>query len=313
MTKIHWLILVATTALSAAISLPASAQVRPISHWPTSTETVSAVTPTTLVVKHAQGVEQKLAMSQIGVKAAMYPATRGILRPGERVTLFQEPDIRPLVVVHPEIYGKLAQSGSTWTVTSKRSGTTTLTGSNPELLGMTQWHSGDRVLVFGSAIGPHQVDASAVAAMPLMAHSTVQSASANALTLKSDDYGTLTYSLKDLPGHLRQHLSALAPGQNVIASLDPLTRHVLMVWPDHMERWARALERGTAGQVVAISPQDLTLTNHLGTVTIPLNHPAQVRWMGHKAPQLKDIHPGARVLVIRERDGNLNLMVLTKK
>lgn len=313
MTKIHSLILVATTALSVAISLPAAAQARPAAQWPTSTETVSAVTPTTLVVKHAQGVEQKLAMSQIGVKAAMYPATRGILRPGERVTLFQEPDIRPLVVIHPEVYGKLARSGSAWTVTSKRSGTTTLTGSNPELLGMKQWHSGDRVLVFGSAIGPNKVDASAIAAMPLMARSTVQSATSSALTLKSDDYGTLTYSFKDLPGVLRQHLSALSPGQNVIASLDPLTRHVLMVWPDHMERWARALERGTAGQVIAVSPKDLTLTNHLGTVTIPLNHPAHVRWDGHRDAQLKDIQPGARVLVIRERDGNLNLIVLSKK
>lgn len=304
--------LVVVTAVATLLwSSPVAAKSH-IPLWGYGSETVSSVTPSTLIVKHQAGLEQKLPMSQITVQAAIYPATAGILRPGERVTVFQESDARPLVVVHPEAYGTLAHAGSMWTVHSKRHGTVSITGSNPQLLGMRQWHSGDKVMVFGASVGNHKVDASAVAAVPLMARSTVQSLSNNALTLKSDDYGVLSYSLSRLPAPLRQHFSAITPGQSVIASLDPLTRQVLMVWPDHKERWARTLERGSAGQVVAVSSKDLTLTNHLGTVTIPLNHSVTVQWPGHQNAHVSEIKPGARVMILRDHDGSLKIMVLTQ-
>jgi hypothetical protein len=104
----------------------------------------------------------------------------------------------------------------------------------------------------------------------------------------------------------------MAHGDAVIASLNPLNRQVLMVWPDHMERWAKTLERGTAGQVVAVSPKDITLTNHLGTVTIPLNHTVTIRWKGRKDAKITDVTPGTRIVAVRDKDGSLKIMVRGK-
>lgn len=311
MRRIKFPLMLAAAGTALVLSVPAAAKTQ-VPLWGHGFETVSSVTPSTVVVKHAEGVEQQLPMSNISVQAAVYPATAGILRPGERVSVFQEAGSHPLVVVHPSAYGKLVKSNDMWTVTSKRHGTTTLTGSNPQLFGMRDWKAGERVMVFGATIGENKVDATAVAATPLMARSTVQSTTADSVTLKSDQYGTLTYPLTRLPASVRQHFSSLSPGDSVIASLNPLNRQVLMVWPDRMERWARTFERGSAGQVVAVSPKDLTITNHLGTVTIPLNHETTIRWEGHKDAKVSDITAGTRILALREKDGNLRLMVLKK-
>jgi hypothetical protein len=280
--------------------------------WDHGFQTVSAVTPSTVVVKHAAGLEQQLPTGQITVQAAVYPADAGILRPGERVNVFQEMDRRPLVVVHPSAFGRLQKTGSIWTVTSKRRGTVALNGTNPQLYGMREWKAGERVMVFGPMLGPDKVDVAAVAAAPLLTRSTVQSATAATLTLKSDQYGTLTYRLDRLPSVVREQFRTMAPGDAVIASLNPLNRQVLMVWPDHMERWAKTLERGTAGQVVAVSPKDITLTNHLGTVTIPLNHTVTIRWKGRRDAKITDVTPGTRIVAVRDKDGSLKIMVRGK-
>lgn len=309
MTRLTQLIAIGAAMASMTIAAPASARHRP-PLWAHGYETVSAVTPTTLVVKHEDGLEQKLPMAEIQVRAGIYPAVRDVLRPGEQVTVFQENQMAPLVVVHPATFGTLSQKGATWQVSSKRQGTMTLAGTNPILLGLTRQTAGTEVMVFGPASG-QQIDVTALAARPLVARSTVQSANSRQMTMKSAQYGLLTYNLTGLPGRFREHLGAMSPGQAVVACLNPLDRQVLMVWPDRMERWAKTLERGSAGQVIAVSPKDLTLTNALGTVTIPLNNPTTIRWPGHPNAGPQQIPPGTRVVAVRERSGALKIMVVS--
>lgn len=311
MKRLNWLIAVGCASAVLTIAAPAAAQSRP-HMWTHHDELVSAVTPSTLVIKHAAGLEQRLAMSSVTVQAAMYPANSGILRPGEHVSLFQESGSNPLVIVHPAAYGTLEHQNGLWSVVSKRRGTMLLNGLNTaQLLGLKSHTAGQRVMAFGTQTGSNSVDVAAVAAPPLMTRSIVKSVSPGQITLQSDQYGTLVYSLSQLPMRLRQHFTTLATGQTVMAGLNPLDHRVLMVWPDHLNHWARTLERGSAGQVVAVTAQDLTLTNHLGTVTIPLNHKTTIRWTGHSQAQVTQITPGTRVLALRQKDGHLQILVLS--
>jgi hypothetical protein len=311
MKRLNWLIAVgcASTLLTAAA--PAFAHSRP-PMWGHQDELVSAVTPTTLIIKHAEGLEQQLAMSSVTVQAAMYPASAGILRPGEHVSVLQESGSNPLVIVHPAAYGTLTHQNGQWSVISKRHGTMLLNGAqSAQLLGLKSPANGQRVMAFGTQTGTTSVDVAALAASPLMTRSTIQAVGADQMTLQSEQYGTLVYSLAHLPQSVRQHFTALAAGQTVIAGLDPLNHRVLMIWPDRLGHFARTLERGTAGQVVAVSPQDLTLTNHLGTVTIPLNHEVSVRWPGHPQARVAQMTPGTRVMALRQKDGDLQILVLS--
>jgi hypothetical protein len=304
-----------TAGAAASLLIVASPVVSAHGHgpfWGHRFDTVSEVTPSTLTVKHPSGLVQELPMNQVRVEAAIYPANSGILRPGQEVSLLEEPNQRPIVMVHPVAYGTLTKVNTGWTVVSRRGGSATLVGANPQLLSMTHWSAGNRVMVFGARVHAHQVAMSAIAAMPLMARSVVQSVSPEFLTLETDQYGVLRYPLADVPGSLRQQLAALTPGRRVIAGLNPLNHAVLMVWPDHTERWARTLERGSAGQIVAISPKDLTLTNRLGTVTVPLDHPAAVHWPGHEKASISQLKPGMRLIVVREKDGHLKILVLAQ-
>jgi len=278
--------------------------------WSPTHDVVTALTPSTVVIQHPGGLEQKLALSAIAVRAAMYPSSTAILRPGEDVSLLGESGSSTLMVVHPVAYGQLTKPGNQWQV-ARHHQTVSLNGSNPEVLGMSQLQAGQRVMVFGVRHGDTSIDTTAVAAPPLTTRSVIKSASADQLTLQSPQYGTLTWSLTGLPSIVRQQVAKLVPGKTVIAGLDPISRQVLMVWPDHMERWAHALERGSAGQIVAVSPKDLTLTNHLGTVTVPLNGPVQIRWQGHTDATLSQLTPGTRVMTLRKKDGHLTVVVLT--
>ncbi|PSR20752.1 MAG: hypothetical protein C7B45_13475 [Sulfobacillus acidophilus] len=311
MKRLNWLIAVGCASTLLTVASPAFAQGRP--HlWGHQDELVSSVTPTTLVIKHAEGLEQQLPMSSVTVQAAMYPATAGILRPGEHVSVLQETGSNPLVIVHPAAYGTLTHQGGQWTIVSRRRGTMFLNGApSAQLLGLKTVASGQRVMAFGTQTGTTSVDVAALAAKPLITRSTIKTVAATQLTLQSEQYGTLVYSLAHLPPSVRQHLTAMTTGQSVVAGLNPLNHRVLMVWPDRLDRIARTLERGTAGQVIAVSPKDLTLTNHLGTVTIPLNHKTIVRWSGHSQAQLAQVTPGKRVLALRQKDGNLQIMVLS--
>lgn len=280
--------------------------------WAHGFEVVSSVSPSTVTLKHQAGPEQTLAVSKLRVQAAMYPASPTILRPGERVNVFQAADHKSLVVVHPAAYGTLKRDGVLWTVASKRHGVMAVAGRNPKLLGMKGWTEGARVMVFGT-LGTQRVEATAVAAPPLLAPSIIQSANVDKVTLKSDQYGQLSFALNQLPNAFRQQLAAMTPGQTVIAGLDPVSHQVLMVWPNHVQKWAHTLERGTSGTVVAVSPKDLTITNQLGTVTIPLDHPAKLTWPGHADAKVTQLTPGTRVIAVRHKDGTLNIMVVQKE
>ena len=311
MKRFKLIIPLASACLTLALSLPAAAKSR-VPIWDHGFEVVKTVTPSTLVVQHASGIEQKLAVGNLSVQAAIYPASAGILRAGEAVTVFQEQQTPPLVIVHPEAFGTLEKSGTLWSLKSKRHGSQTLVSSKPELLGMREWQAGKKVMVFGQTLQDGKITAAALAAVPLVTRSTVQAVSADSLVLHSDQYGALTYSLKGVPVRFRQHFQSMSPGQYVIANLNPLNRQVLMVWPDHMERWAHTLERGSAGQVVAVSGSDITLTNHLGTVTIPISQQTTLQWQGHKDAKVSQISPGTRIIAVRERDGHLRIMVMGK-
>ncbi len=311
MKRLKLAIALGSAGITLALSFPAAAKSR-LPLWDHGFEVVKTVTPSTLTIQHPSGIEQKLAVSNISVQAAIYPASAGILRPGEAVTVFQEPQTSPLVIVHPAAFGTLEKSGSMWSLKSKHHGTQALVTSNPELLGMRKWESGAKVMAFGQVVEGSKINAVALAAAPLVARSTVKSISPDSLTLQSDQYGALNYSFKAVPIRFRQHFRALSPGQSVIANLNPLNRQVLMVWPDHMERWAHTLERGSAGQVVAVSPTDITLTNHLGTITIPLNKQATLQWEGHKDAKISQLSPGTRIIAVRERDGQLRIVVMKK-
>ena len=304
-------LLVILTSAILALAAPVSAHSRP-PLWSHGFEEVRSVSPSTIVVKHQTGLEQKLATSNLNVQAAMYPASPSILRPGERVNVFQDGTAKPLVVVHPAAYGTLKSTGATWSLISKHHGTLGLSGGNPQLLGMKDYTQGAKVMVFGAFLGQQKLDTAAVAARPILAPATVRSASNDTLTLKSEQYGMLTYALNQVPSAFRHKLASMTPGQTVVAGLNPLNRQVLMVWPNRVEKWAHTLERGTSGKVVAVSPKDLTLTNRLGTVTIPLDHKATLKWPGHNNAKVSQMTPGTRVIVLRNNDGSLNIMVLEK-
>lgn len=295
--------LVAVAAL--AMASPAMAHGHP-GPWFHHADTVVSVTPSTLTVKDGTATEE-IPMSALTVRAGMYPAHASILRAGEQVTVLKRISAAPLVIVHPAAHGILAEKSGSWQLTSKHH-TWTLKGT-PVLLGLDHLTAGTKALAFGPA-RQQQVAVTAVAARPLMTRATVTASSSRSLSAKSDQYGTLTYSLTDLPEHLQAHLAATKPGETVVVCLNPQNRQVLMMMPDRMAHWVTTLEHGTAGQVVAVSAKDLTLTNSLGTVTIPLNQQTSVRWPDHPHTTVKAVRPGMRIIAVRHSDASLRIMVL---
>lgn len=294
-----------------AIASPALAKSH-VPMWAHGFETVSAVTPSSVSVKHADGLEQKLPMAHLKVRAGLYPASTAILRSGEAVSVWEEPGQNATLIVHPAAVGTLTQSGSDWQLQSQRYGTVTLRGNNPTLLGLKQLTAGQQVMAFGSPSG-QEVDTAAVAARPIMVRTTLSQVQNGSLTLQSTEYGTLTYGLDGLPSHFKNTLEALKPGSWVQAYLNPMTHEVLVAWPDHTERWAKTLEKGTAGQVIAISPKDITITNHIGTVTIPHDSHVSVQWPGHDKATVEQIPVGSRIIAVRNQQGQLQILVLTGK
>ncbi|MCY0877345.1 MAG: hypothetical protein OWU84_00100 [Firmicutes bacterium] len=295
-------------ALTLMLSTPVAARTH-MPLWDHGFETVSAVTPSTVVIKHSDGVEQQVGLSQVQVRASVYPAPAAILKPGERVSLWANTP-SALVVVHPSAVGTLVSSPGGWQVATKHRGVVQLSGAHPLLLGLKQLAAGERVLTFGPRRG-ESVEVTAVAARPLMVRTVVEATTPERVTLASDQYGTLTYTLGSLPASLKTAVSHLAPGQIAVACLNPLNRQVLMVFQDPAAAWAKTLERGSAGEVVAVSPKDLTLTNHLGTVTIPLNMPTEIEWPGHPRASATALTPGTRIVAVRESSGKLKVLVLS--
>ncbi len=157
--------------MTVALSVPASAKSR-LPLWDHGFETVSAVTPSTVVIKHSDGLEQQVGLSQVQVRASVYPAPKDILKVGETVSLWQTNQASPLLVVHPAATGTLVQSGSLWQVATKHRGLVTLHGSHPLLLGLARLTPGERVLTFGPQ-SPQGVNVTAVAARPLMVRTVV--------------------------------------------------------------------------------------------------------------------------------------------
>jgi hypothetical protein len=275
-------------------------------------ETIQALTASTVVVRHQDGMEQQVPTAQVAVRAGLYPATKSILSVGETVTLIPN-DGSPVLVVHPATVGTLNQKNTQWQVTSRRKGTLVMAPGHPTLLGMTQLAAGQRAAVFGT-VENGTLHATAVAAKPLMAEATVKEVKAGKVRLETPQYGSLTYSLDALPGRFRQHLSQLSGGLTVVACLDPVSHQVLMIWPSHTTQMAQALERGSAGQVVAVNGKDLTLTNQLGTVTIPVRTPnVQLQWSGHPKSTIQQIPPGTRIIAFRADDAGLKIMVLGQR
>ena len=297
----------ATTALT-LFAAPAMAQ----SHsqdWHPHYKTVTAVTPTTLTMKDGTATEQ-IPMAGLKVRAGMYPVTRGILRAGEHISVWHPAGASPIVVVHATAHGTLVQKGSLWELTTKHQGTISLAGK-PIVLGASSLSTGMKAAAFGPKSG-QRVDVAAVAQRPVMTEATLVKAGGGVWIAKSDQYGTLQYALTDLPPALQKRLSTMKPGTLMVACLNPQNHAVLMMMPDRHARWAKTLEHGTAGQVIAISQKDITLTNALGTVTIPLNRPVKVRWPGHPHASISQVKPGTRVLALRHEDGSLKLLVMPK-
>ncbi|NMP21776.1 hypothetical protein [Sulfobacillus harzensis] len=295
-------------AASLIASAPVAAYSGPHHHW--AKETVTAVTPTTLTIKDGDATHE-VPMASAQVRAGMYPASPSILRAGETVTVVGETSDTPLVIVHPAAYGTLTKPGASWQVISKRHGTFTLKGS-PILLGMRDLSPGTKAAAFGPATGK-EIDVTAVASRPVMTQARVTTATSGVLKAQSDQYGMLSYPLSQLPTRFQERLRALKPGDAVVACLNPLNRQVLMMMPDRLDHWVKALEHGTAGQVVAVSNKDLTLTNPLGTVTVPITPKTTVRWPGHPHTTVKQIKPGTRVLAIRHPDASLKIRILSNK
>ncbi len=293
---------------SLALSTPALAHSLPHHHW--AKEKVTAVTPTTLTVQD-EGHSRAFPLASARIRAGMYPASAKVLRPGETVTVLDSPTEAPLVIIHPAAYGTLTKPGATWQLDSKHHGTYTLKGS-PALLGMRELSPGTKAAAFGPVTGK-EVDVTAVASRPVMARAKITAANADTVKAQSEQYGPLSYPLQALPRHLQQRLSQLKPGDSVVACLNPLDHQVLMIMPDHLDHWVKALEHGTAGQVVAVSNKDITLTNPLGTVTVPINHQTVVKWPGHPKAKVNQIPPGARIMALRHPDASLKILVLYAK
>ncbi len=302
--------LAAASTLALLWSTPALAHGIPgarVAHW--NADKIQALTTSTVVVRHENGMEQQVPMAHIVVRAGMYPASKSILSVGERVSLIPDGG-SPMLVVHPAAFGTLSQKDSRWQVRSRHGGTLTMAAGQPALLGMKHLAAGQRAAVFGTVEGGI-LRATAIAAKPLMTEATVQSVSAGLVSLNAGPYGSVTYSLNALPRRFRQHLSQLTGGLTVVACLDPVSHQVLMIWPSHTTQMDQALERGSAGQVVAVNGQDLTLTNQLGTVTIPVRAPGvRVQWSGHPKSTIRQIPPGTRIIAFREDDAGLKIMVL---
>lgn len=295
--------------ISLAVSTPVLAHSLPHHHWPE--EKVTAVTPTTLTVQD-DGHSQAIPLASARIRAGMYPAPAKVLRPGETVTVLGSRTEAPLVVIHPAAYGTLTKPDRTWKLDSARHGAYTLTGNPPLLLGMRELSPGTKAAVFGPVTGK-EVDVTAVASRPVMARAKITATGGNTIKAQSEQYGTLSYKLEALPHHLTQRLSQLKPGDSVVACLNPLDHQVLMIMPDHLDHWVKTLEHGTAGQVVAVSNKDITLTNPLGTVTVPINRQTVVQWPGHPKAKVDQIPPGARIMALRHPDASLKISVLHTK
>ncbi len=309
MTRLTHLAALAASLTALALPVPAMAQGH-AGGWTRHHETIASVTPTTLTVTSGTSRES-LPMAALRVRAGMYPASTTILRAGESVSVLKSGSEPPLVIVHPAAYGTLSQKGSAWELATKRKGTFTLkTTTQPMLLGMKSLTPAFQAAAFGPVTN-REVDVTALTARPLMTRATITHITANQVAAQSDQYGTLTYSLAGLPSRLQAHLAQMKAGAVVVACLNPLNHQVLMMMPDHLERWARALEHGAAGQVVAVSAKDVTLTNPLGTVTIPLRQSTKVQWMGHPEATVQQIPPGTRILVLRHQDASLKIVVLS--
>lgn len=297
-------ILVWTTVMSSFLVGPSVFAAR----YCVSTDTVQSITPSTLTVSDG-GATESIPMSGIQIRAGMYPANATILQIGEKVRILAAGSSN-VVIVRPAAHGKLVKTGSAWDVQTHHHGMWRLIGTNPQFLGMKTWSAGARVAAFGTSSN-NSVSLTALAAHPIMTHAQVTAANANSITAKSDQYGALTYSFEGIPQHFQHYLASLPVGKAVIAYLNPLDHQVLAIMPDHMDRWAKVMEHGSAGQLVAVSPKDLTLTNALGTVTVPLNAPVTMHWEGHPQAKAQDLTPGTRILVFRsEHHPTLKIDVL---
>lgn len=305
--------LTAASALALIWSTPALAHGIPnahFAHW--NADKIQALTASTVVVRHEDGMEQQVPMAHVVVRAGMYPASKTILSVGERVSLIPDAG-SPMLIVHPAAFGTLSQKDSHWQITSRERGTLVLALGQPVLLGMKHLAAGQRAAVFGTVEGG-TLHATAAAAKPLFTEATVKNVSSGQVSLDAGPYGSVTYPLNALPRRFRQHLSQLTSGLTVVACLDPVNHQVLMIWPSHTSQMAQALERGSAGQVIAVNGKDLTLTNQLGTVTIPVRTPGvHIQWSGHPKSTIQQIPPGTRIIAFRADDAGLKIMVLGQR
>lgn len=296
----------AATPGSQSAPQPAPHQKHPHHRLPGAPGVIQSVDSSSVVVqlhrKH-HAVSRTLALSQVSVRAGFYPSSSRILKTGEHVRLIGGMKSSPVLVVMPAVSGSLAQQGSTWTVTNKK-GTVSLSATPSVLYGMGGLSVGQKAQVFGVRSSNTVVNPVAIGALPNHWVVKVTGNQNGVLTLQSTTHGTLTFNSATLPQRWATRLAKIKTNRRLIAIVSPSNNQVLMVMPIHHQRqlakkyWA--LNTTAAGQLTGVNPTQLTLSNKLGTTTIPLSgNTVKIAWRGHTNTSVTQLPTNIKVLVHR--------------
>ncbi len=265
---------------------------------------VTAITTRTVTLTFPHpGKSQTLDLSQLSLRAAFYPTTSAILRPGQRIALWPGKPGTWRAVVLPAACGTLShsQTAGAWTVTSHQGATWPLAiPAHLPMAGMHAMQNQQRVMVFGAKTSHSGIQVSMIAAMPEHLRGTVQSNQAGRITLTTGQ-GTFTYMIPaSLPSASpwRQSLASLKPGQVIQVFLNPENRQVLALIPHPSHHGRQMVRNNVTGLLLSHSSQEIQLTTAWGHATI-LTHgrPVSVIWPGHASASLSQIPAGQRVWI----------------
>lgn len=261
------------------------------------TLTSSSVT-VTLHPKH-HPLTKTFPLSQIHVRAGLYPANSRILATGEHVSMLSPKSTSPTLIVWPVASGHLQSAGtSQWTISNKKHH---WTFKAPSLLYGTRALSNNlSVAVYGTRGTNKSLNAKAVAQTPIHTVGTIAQNNQGILTIHSAKWGNLTYNTKMSPFPWTKHLAHVKIHARVHVILSPSSHSVLAIAPVHKSAKLghQALSHMTLGTLTTQTANSFTLKNTLGSIVIPYSaSQMHIVWKGHSHAQLSQIPTGTRLLV----------------
>lgn len=266
---------------------------------------VGSSTITVAFHHHKKTVDRTISTSGLTIRAAAYPSSLSIVKAGEHVRVMGGKG-HAMVVVMPVAGGTLTQSGSSWSVHTKKSATLSLSNGSPTFYGMTSWSANTPVLVFGTRQGT-TINEVAVAARPHTYRGTVTNNSNGTLTIKTA-HGTFTYSPTALPSGMLNHLKSLKVGAHMAVTVAP-NNQVVMIRPLHVHPHKGPkygmLHTVTAGTISQVSSNSMTLTTAYGSSTVNLtSQTVKVLWAKHPGATVGQLTKGLKVVVHKAPHAN---------